>query len=121
MPISENWRPRRCKFNPNDPINQFRPHWRQLLTSSGLLKGTAFAKGIGERWDSWASLSDDQIATRAAEIRKERNALLDRARIGFRKVSPSQKAILFALPSWSLNSIWHSSSELCGRMLPNPG
>ncbi|HEV3437931.1 MAG TPA: TolC family protein [Gemmata sp.] len=66
------------RFNPNDPANSQRPRWRRLLTESNLVKGTAFAKGIGERWDSWAKLTDDQLTLRLGDLRKERADLLDR-------------------------------------------
>lgn len=65
-------------FDPKAPINSQRPRWRRLLTESGLVKGTTFAKTIGERWDSWAKLSDDQLTLRLGELRQERSKLLDK-------------------------------------------
>ncbi len=65
-------------FNPKEPANTLRPRWRKLLTESNLVKGTAFAKGIGERWDMWAKLTDDQLTQRLGEIRQQRSVLLDR-------------------------------------------
>jgi hypothetical protein len=65
-------------FDPKAPVNSHRPRWRRLLTESNLVKGTAFAQGIGERWDSWAKLSDDQLTLRLGELRQERTTLLDR-------------------------------------------
>ena len=36
------------KYDPAQPVAQFRPRWRQLLTESSLMKGTTFAKTIGD-------------------------------------------------------------------------
>jgi outer membrane efflux protein len=66
------------KFNPDDPVAEFRARWRRLLSQSGLVEGTTFAKTILGRWDAWAKMSEDQINTRTAQLRKERTALLDR-------------------------------------------
>ncbi|MDY3552461.1 TolC family protein [Gemmata sp. JC717] len=68
-----------AKYDPAVPVAQFRARWRALLTESPLAKGTAFAKSIGERFDSWApaKLNDDQAATRLARLREERRKLLD--------------------------------------------
>jgi hypothetical protein len=80
------------KFDPNEAVNLFRPRWRRLLTESDLVKGTTFAKGIGEKWDALAKLSDDQLAARMAELRKERNALLDRRADRLQKGLPEPEA-----------------------------
>ncbi len=67
-----------AKYDPAEPVAQFRARWRNLLTDSALVKGTPFAKSIGERLDSWApaKLTDDQAATRLAQLREERRKLL---------------------------------------------
>jgi hypothetical protein len=65
-------------FKPTDPVNVLRPRWRKLLTESNLVKGTAFAKGIVERWDSWAKLTDDQLTLRLGDLRQQRSDLLNR-------------------------------------------
>lgn len=67
------------KYDPAQPVEQFRARWRALLTESPLAKGTPFAKSIGERLDSWgpAKLTDDQAAARLAQLREERRKLLD--------------------------------------------
>ena len=67
-----------AKYDPAAPVAQFRARWRALLTESPLVKGTPFAKSIGERLDSWApaKLTDDQAAARLAQSREERRKLL---------------------------------------------
>ncbi len=65
------------QYNLSDPIAEFRPRWRRLLTESELVRGTTFAKGIGARLDALAGLTDDGLVARSAEIRKLRTALLD--------------------------------------------
>ena len=80
------------KFNPADPVAQFRPRWRRLFTESDLVKGTAFAKSFGGRWDAWAKLTNDQLDARVAELLKERNALLDRRADRLQKGQPEPEA-----------------------------
>ncbi len=67
-----------AKYDPAEPVAQFRARWRTLLTESPLVKGTPFAKSIGVRLDSWApaKLTDDQAVARLAQIREERRKLL---------------------------------------------
>jgi hypothetical protein len=66
------------QYNPNEQANNFRAYWMNLLTNSNLVKGTAFARGIAARWESWARLTDDQLTERLGQLRKERSVLLDR-------------------------------------------
>ncbi|HSQ57726.1 MAG TPA: hypothetical protein VLM40_18535, partial [Gemmata sp.] len=66
------------RFDPKLTLAQQRERWRQLFTQSDLVKGTAFAKAILDRWDSWAKLSNDEITARIAKLSSERNAILDR-------------------------------------------
>ncbi|WP_439623156.1 hypothetical protein [Gemmata sp.] len=65
------------QYNLSDPIGEFRPRWRRLLTESDLVRGTTFSRTIGARWDAWAGLTDDAFAARSADFRKQRTALLD--------------------------------------------
>jgi hypothetical protein len=67
------------RFDPNAPIAQFRDRWRNLLTTSPLVKGTEFAKTIGERWDSWspARLTEEQYKARKEALLIERRKVLD--------------------------------------------
>lgn len=57
----------------------FRKRWLALFTDSPLVKGTAFANTIGERWASWApeKLNEDQVRARLAKLRDERRKALD--------------------------------------------
>ena len=80
------------QYNPADPIDQFRPRWRKLLTESELVKGTAFSKGIGAAWDVWAKMTNDQLNTRIAELLKERTALLDKKAAGQLKGQPDPES-----------------------------
>jgi hypothetical protein len=64
------------QYNPKNPPEQFRAHWRRLLTGSDLVKGTAFAKGILPRWDALAKLSADQLKARVEALIRERDKLL---------------------------------------------
>jgi hypothetical protein len=57
-----------------------------------LVKGTAFAKGMGQRWDAVAKLSNDQLDARIVELLKERNALLDRRADRLQKGQPEPEA-----------------------------
>ncbi|MCE9565649.1 MAG: TolC family protein [Planctomycetes bacterium] len=65
------------QYNLADPIAQFRPRWRRLLTETDLVRGTTFAKSIGARWDAWASLTDDALMARVADLTSQRTKLLD--------------------------------------------
>ena len=65
------------RFDPATPLAQFRPRWRQLLTDSPLVRGTGFAKEIGNRWASWEALTGDAAAERLTELGDERRKLLD--------------------------------------------
>jgi hypothetical protein len=66
------------RFDPAAPPADFRARWRKFFTDSPLVRGTAFAKNIGARWDAWApaKLTDDQVAARLAALREERRKLL---------------------------------------------
>ncbi len=68
-----------AKFDPAEPVAQFRARWRAQFTDSPLVRGTPFAKTIGERWDAWSSakLTDDQVRERLKQLRTERIKLLD--------------------------------------------
>lgn len=66
------------KYDPQEPVERFRERWRRLLTESALVKGTAFARGIETRWESWRRLNEEQWQQRMAELRKERTELLNR-------------------------------------------
>ncbi len=66
-----------AKFDPADPLAQFRARWRAQLTDSPLARGTPFAKTIGDRWDAWAKLTDNQLRERLGQLRAERIKLLD--------------------------------------------
>ncbi|MDB5308931.1 MAG: hypothetical protein JWO38_3133 [Gemmataceae bacterium] len=66
------------RFNPADPVDQFRARWRQLLTDSPLVRGTGFAKEIPARWGAWEKLTRDQLIKRLADLGEERRKLLDR-------------------------------------------
>jgi hypothetical protein len=65
------------RFDRSTPPGQFRAGWRALLTNSPLMRGTAFAKAIGPRWDEWAKLTPDEFAARMKAVRDERQRLLD--------------------------------------------
>jgi hypothetical protein len=65
------------RLDPAEPVNRFRPRWRQLLTESPLVRGTAFAKDIAARWAEWQSLTDDQVNERLRALAEERRKLLD--------------------------------------------
>jgi hypothetical protein len=65
------------QYNLNDPVAEFRPRLRRLLTESDLVRGTNFAKGIGARLDALASLNDAGLVARIGELRKQRTVLLD--------------------------------------------
>jgi hypothetical protein len=67
------------RFDPATPVAQFRARWRTLLTESPLVRGTEFAKTIGQRWDSWspAKLTNEQFNTRVNALLAERRKLLD--------------------------------------------
>jgi len=66
------------KYDPAAPVAQARARWRGFFTQSPLVKGTSFAKTIGERLDSWApnKLTDEQVNARLAALREERRKLL---------------------------------------------
>lgn len=83
-----------AKYDPATPVAQFRSRWRALLTESPLVKGTAFAKSISERFDAWspAKLTDDQAATRLAQLREERRKLLDARAARLAKGQPEPPA-----------------------------
>ncbi len=66
------------RYNPADPIAQFRARWRQFLTNDPLIRGTIFAKEIPARWSMWERLSRDQVSQRLANLAEERRKLLDR-------------------------------------------
>jgi hypothetical protein len=65
------------RYDPAEAPAATRARFRRLLTESGLVKGTAFARGIGGRLDALAGLTEDGLLARAGELRKQRNALLD--------------------------------------------
>lgn len=56
----------------------FRKRWLALFTDSALVRGTAFAKEVGDRWAAWApdKLTEDQVRARLAKLREERRTLL---------------------------------------------
>lgn len=66
------------RYDPAEPVAGFRARWRNLLTRSALVEGTAFAKNILPRWAAWEALSDDDLAKRLATLADERRKLLDR-------------------------------------------
>lgn len=65
------------RFDPAEPVAQFRNRWRQLLTESPLVRGTAFAKEMPERWGRWERLTADQVTKRLAELSEGRRKVLD--------------------------------------------
>lgn len=66
------------RYDPNEPPAQSRPRWRRYLTESDLVKGTAFAEGILNRWDALSGLSNEELAARVRDLTRRRSALLDR-------------------------------------------
>ncbi|MBY0457110.1 MAG: TolC family protein, partial [Gemmataceae bacterium] len=66
-----------AKFDPAQPVGQFRGRWRALLTEAPLVKGTPFAKNIGGRLDEWQKATDEQLAARLGQLREERRKRLD--------------------------------------------
>ncbi len=67
-----------AKYDPATPVGQFRARWLTFFTKSPLVRGTPFAKTIGERWDSWspAKLTEAQVDARLGALREERRKLL---------------------------------------------
>jgi hypothetical protein len=67
------------RFDPAQPVGDFRARWRALLTTAPLVRGTPFARTIAARWDTWspAGLPQDQFDARMAALRAERQKLLD--------------------------------------------
>lgn len=65
-------------YDPNEPVNRFRPRWRQILTESPLVRGTEFARGLPARWGAWETLTEDALARRLAALSEERRKILDR-------------------------------------------
>ncbi len=49
----------------------------RLFTTSAITRGTPFLKTIRERWAAWEKLSDDDLKTRLADLRKEFQKILD--------------------------------------------
>ncbi|MDW8243988.1 MAG: TolC family protein [Thermogemmata sp.] len=66
------------QFDPQEPVERFRERWRRLLTESALVKGTDFARGIEQRWESWQRLNQEQWQQRMGRLRQERTELLNR-------------------------------------------
>lgn len=66
------------QYNPNNPVNQFRPRWRQILTESPLVRGTQFARNLAARWAAWEALNEDQLRARLSALAEERRKILDR-------------------------------------------
>jgi hypothetical protein len=81
-------------YNPADPVNRFRPRWRQILTDAPLVRGTQFSRNILARWASWESLNEDQLNQRMAALAEERRKILDRKADRLSKGQPEPEAEL---------------------------
>jgi hypothetical protein len=51
----------------------------RLFTTSAIVRGTPFVKGIRGRWAEWEKMSDNDLKARLAELKKEAQKLLDHA------------------------------------------
>ena len=67
-----------AKYDRNEPVAGFRKRWLALFTESPLVRGTPFAKTIGDRWAAWGPdrLTDAQRLDRWRQLREERRKLL---------------------------------------------
>jgi hypothetical protein len=65
------------RYDPAEPVGQFRARWQRLLTETPLVRGTAFAKAISARWQVWQKLTADGVTRRLADLAAQRRKLLD--------------------------------------------
>ncbi|HXD85806.1 MAG TPA: TolC family protein [Urbifossiella sp.] len=65
------------RYDPAEPVAQFRARWRKLFLEAALTQGTPFAATIIQRWAAWEKLTGDQLTKRMSDLAAERRKLLD--------------------------------------------